>query len=89
MEVGYNVLTRQYHAMKYRRAFIPGGSFFLTSVTEKHRPLFHSADAVGTLRRAFQVVKLYRPFGLDAIVILPDHLYRILLPRSWLIPKPR
>jgi putative transposase len=67
--------------MKYRRAFIPGGSFFFTVVTEKRRPLFHSADVVDTLRRAFQVVKSSRPFELDAIVVLPDYLHCI-----WSLP---
>jgi len=48
--------------MRYRRAFIPGGLFFFTLVTEKRRPLFRSVDAVDILRRAFHVVKLSRPF---------------------------
>ncbi|MBI4793265.1 MAG: transposase [Deltaproteobacteria bacterium] len=61
--------------MRYRRAFIPGGSFFFTLVTEKRRPLLASAEAVDVLRQAFRTVKASRPFELDAIVVLPDHLH--------------
>lgn len=61
--------------MRYRRAFIPGGSFFFTLVTEKRRPIFASSEAVDVLRQAFRTVKSNRPFELDAIVVLPDHLH--------------
>jgi putative transposase len=61
--------------MQYRRAFIPGGSFFFTLVTEKRRPLLASAEAVEVLRQAFRTVKADRPFVLDAIAVLPDHLH--------------
>jgi putative transposase len=67
--------------MKYRRTFIPGGSFFFTVVTEKRRPLFTSAEAVATLRMAFRVVRSTRPFNLEAVVVLPDHLHCI-----WTLP---
>ena len=67
--------------MRYRRAFIPGGSFFFTLVTEKRRPLFASAEAVAVLREAFRTVRSTRPFELDAIVVLPDHLHCI-----WTLP---
>jgi len=67
--------------MRYRRAFIPGGSFFFTLVTEKRHPVFASADAVGVLQEAFRTVRAARPFELDAIVVLPDHLHCI-----WTLP---
>jgi putative transposase len=67
--------------MKYRRAFIPGGSFFFTLVTEQRRPLLASVDAVDVLRMAFRVVRATRPFEIDAIVVLPDHLHCI-----WTLP---
>jgi putative transposase len=67
--------------MKYRRAFISGGSFFFTLVTEKRRPLFASAEAVDVLRGAFRSVRSTRPFALDATVVLPDHLHCI-----WTLP---
>ncbi len=67
--------------MEYRRAFIPGGSLFFTLVTDKRRPLFHDGKNVGTLREAFRNVKIKRPFDIDAIVIMPDHLHCI-----WTLP---
>ena len=42
--------------MNYRRAFIPGGSFFFTLVTEQRQPLLASAEVVDVLRMAFRVV---------------------------------
>ncbi len=67
--------------MRYRRAFIPGGSFFFTLVTERRRTLFSDDLNVGTLRAAFRKIKNQRPFDIDAIVIMPDHLHCI-----WTLP---
>ena len=67
--------------MNYRRAFIPGGSWFFTLVTENRRPIFASPENVETLRQAFRTVKQKRPFLLDSIVIMPDHLHCI-----WTLP---
>ncbi|MFH0340914.1 MAG: transposase [Chromatiales bacterium] len=62
------------------RAFLRGGSFFFTVVTEQRRTLFASADAVEGLRKAFRV-RSTRPFEVDAMVVLPDHLHCI-----WTLP---
>ena len=67
--------------MRYRRSFQPGGSFFFTVVTAHRRPIFASADAIAMLREAFRVVRKARPFDIDAIVVLPDHLHCI-----WTLP---
>jgi len=67
--------------MRYRRAFIPGGAFFFTLVTAKRRPLFARADTVELLREAFRVIKGRRPFVIDAIVVMPEHLHCI-----WTLP---
>ena len=67
--------------MRYRRTFQPGGSFFFTVVTAHRRPIFASADAIAMLREAFRVVRKARPFDIDAIVVLPDHLHCI-----WTLP---
>jgi putative transposase len=67
--------------MLYRRAFLPGGSFFFTVVTEKRRPLFLSSAAVEVLRMAFRAVQITRPFAVEAMVVLPDHLHGI-----WTLP---
>ena len=67
--------------MNYRRAFIPGGSYFFTLVTENRRSIFASRENVDVLRNAFRNVKNKRPFSLDAIVIMPDHLHCV-----WTLP---
>jgi putative transposase len=68
--------------MKYRRAFIPGGSFFFTVVTKGRRPLLASASSVNVLWGAFRAVRSSRPFTTDAVVVLPDHLHCI-----WTLPR--
>jgi putative transposase len=65
----------------YRRACIPGGSYFFTVVTHQRRKLFTGDTEVDCLRHAFRTVKHKHPFSIDAIVILPDHLHCI-----WTLP---
>jgi putative transposase len=67
--------------MRYRRAFSPGGSFFFTVVTEHRRPLLATVEAVGVLREAVRRVRSQRPFKIEAMVVLPDHLHCI-----WTLP---
>lgn len=67
--------------MRYRRAWIAGGSFFFTVVTAERRPLLASVEAVDVLRLAFRAVRSRYPFDVDAIVVLPDHLHCI-----WSLP---
>ena len=62
--------------VRYRRNFVPGGSFFFTVTLEDRR----SSALVGhieELRAAFRVTAKERPFTIDAVVILPDHLHAI------------
>ena len=68
--------------MKYRRAFVPGGSFFFTVVTHQRRALFSSAESVEVLRNAFRTVRSTHPFEIEAMVVLPDHLHTI-----WTLPS--
>lgn len=68
--------------MRYRRAFVPGASHFFTVVMEKRRPVFASREAVQALREAFCAVRSTRPFTVDAMVVLPDHLHCI-----WTLPS--
>ncbi len=63
--------------MRYRRAFLPGGSFFFTVVTEKRHPLFLPSAVVEVLRMAFRAMQTTRPFEVEAMVVLPDHLHCI------------
>lgn len=67
-------------AVRYRRANTPGGTFFFTVVTFARRPLF-DAQGVELLRQVLREVKRRHPFGMDAVVVLPDHLHTI-----WTLP---
>ncbi len=66
--------------MQYRRADIPGGTYFFTvNLAERDRTVL--VDHVGSLRLAMREVMARHPFGIDAIVILPDHLHAL-----WTLP---
>ncbi|MBS0506816.1 MAG: transposase [Proteobacteria bacterium] len=67
--------------MRYRRAFTPGATLFFTVVTHDRRPILESAQAVDLLRAAFRSVRQSRPFHIDAMVVLPDHLHCV-----WTLP---
>lgn len=66
----------------YRRAMIPGGVFFFTVVTHERVSIFTTDARVNKLREAFRKVKRSRPFAIDAMVVLPDHLHCI-----WRLPE--
>jgi putative transposase len=58
----------------YIRAYVPGGSYFFTvALLERRRHLL--TENIDALREAFRTVRNQRPFRIDAIVILPDHLH--------------
>ena len=57
----------------YRRAFVPGGSFFLTIVTAGRAPLFEGLAAVRLLGQCIRAEMAANPFTVDACVLLPDH----------------
>jgi len=67
---------------QYRRARIPGGSFFFTVVTERRQRLLTDLHVRLALRQAIQAVRQERPFGIDGWVLLPDHLHAI-----WTLPS--
>ncbi|ABE40356.1 transposase and inactivated derivatives [Rhodopseudomonas palustris BisB5] len=60
----------------YRRNRLAGGTFFFT-VTLTDRRSSALIDHVADLRTAFRLARRERPFFLDAIVILPDHLHAV------------
>jgi REP-associated tyrosine transposase len=62
--------------VRYRRNFVPGGTYFFT-VTVADRRSHALVDHIGALRAAFRVARRERPFTIDAVVILPDHLHAI------------
>jgi putative transposase len=63
--------------VRYRRNFVPGGTFFFTLTLDDRRSSA-LVDHVALLRAAFRTTRNERPFSMDAIVILPDHLHVIL-----------
>src|SRR5438105_10478193 len=63
--------------VRYRRNRVAGGTYFFT-VTLSDRRSIALVDHVGALRAAFRIARQKRPFAIDAIVILPDHLHAIL-----------
>lgn len=64
----------------YRRNFISGGSYFFT-VTMLNRTSRLLIEHIDELRTAFVSVRAERPFEIDAIVVLPDHLHCV-----WTLP---
>ena len=66
----------------YRRSYLPGGVYFFTVVTLNRVPIFTDENRVEVLRQAFRKVMAARPFQIDAMVILPEHLHCI-----WRMPE--
>jgi putative transposase len=66
----------------YHRAFHPGGTYFFTIVTLNRAPTFTDEHRVEVLRQALRKVMEARPFQIDAMVILPEHLHCI-----WRMPE--
>jgi len=62
--------------VNYRRNFVPGGTFFFT-ITLADRRSSVLVDHVDLLRNALRMARHERPFIIDSIVILPDHLHAI------------
>ena len=61
----------------YRRNFLAGGTYFFT-VTLADRRSGLLVEHIDALRDAFSTARRERPFALDAVVVLPDHLHAIL-----------
>ena len=68
--------------MEYRRAWRPGGWYFFTLVTYKRLPILTVPENVSRLRMSFHHVMQKRPFEIDGIVVLPDHVHCI-----WRLPE--
>ncbi|NWL80625.1 transposase [Pseudomonas taiwanensis] len=67
--------------MRYRRAFVPGGTFFFTvNLADRSQRLL--TEHVDVLRFAFRRVKKRHPFEISAMVVLPEHLHAI-----WVLPE--
>jgi putative transposase len=61
----------------YRRNFAPGGTYFFT-VTLADRSSSILIDNIVSLRHAFRRTRDERPFTIDAMVVLPEHLHTIM-----------
>ena len=71
-----------YRMVRYRRNLVPGGTFFFTATLadRESRALVENIDL---LRYAFRVTRHERPFSIDGVVVLPDHLHVVItLPTS-------
>jgi putative transposase len=68
--------------VRYRRNFIPGGSFFFTVNLAERRSRLLTGN-IGVLRSAFRETRARHPFTIEAIVILPDHLHAIWTPPEY------
>ena len=66
---------------QYRRAAVPGGSYFFTVVTYRRRPILCDDPVRAALRAAIAGVRDRHPFRIDAWVLLPDHLHCL-----WTLP---
>jgi len=60
---------------QYRRNYQMGGNYFFTLVTYRRAHIFNDPKNIDQLKIAINKVKKKRPFFLNAIVILPDHLH--------------
>jgi putative transposase len=64
----------------YRRAWIPGGTFFfMVALADRRQSLLVSH--IASLRQAFLTVRCRHTFDIRAIVVLPEHLHAI-----WTLP---
>ena len=62
---------------EYRRAL---QAYFFIVVTHRRRPFLTDELARGCLRSAWREVRGRRPFQLDAVCLLPDHLHTVWTP---------
>ncbi|AXQ30879.1 transposase [Solimonas sp. K1W22B-7] len=67
--------------VQYRRARVAGATYFFTVALEDRRASLLT-EHVELLRAAFRSVHAARPFDLDAIAVMPEHLHAI-----WVLPE--
>jgi len=60
----------------YRRIYIPGSTWFFTVNLAERRDNNLLVEKIDLLRSAFRYVKERKPYRINAIVIMPDHLRR-------------
>jgi len=67
---------------KYRRVFVPGGTYFFTVVTAGRQPILTTRPGRKALLYALNKTRRLRPFEIPAFCVLPDHLHCI-----WQLPE--
>jgi len=67
---------------EYRRADIPGATYFFTVTTYRRQALLTDPRCRESLRSTINKVRLEMPFEIVAWVLMPDHLHAV-----WELPK--
>lgn len=67
---------------EYRRADIPGATYFFTVITYRRQALLTDLRCRESLRIAIDKVRLEMPFKIVAWVLMPDHLHAV-----WQLPQ--
>jgi putative transposase len=68
--------------MHYRRATVPGASYFFTLITYQRKRLFADSGNVERWHNAVAKVQRTRPFVVEAEVVMPEHMHMI-----WTLPE--
>lgn len=68
--------------MRYRRDQAVGATYFFTTVTFQRALWLDNNVVIQNLREAFYAEMMCRPFIINAIVIMPDHIHAV-----WSLPE--
>jgi putative transposase len=66
--------------VRYRRNWLAGGTFFFTVALVNRRSELLTGS-IDVLRAAMRTVRVERPFEIDAMVVLPEHVHAV-----WTLP---
>jgi putative transposase len=67
---------------EYRRIRTKGATYFFTVVTHERQPILCLPESLKAMQTVFADVARRFPFGMDAWVVLPDHIHVI-----WTLPE--
>ncbi|MFZ1891142.1 MAG: transposase [Formosimonas sp.] len=71
------------HSMSnFRRNYQAGGTYFFTVVSKNRAPIFTEPHVWALLKEGISLARANRPFEIDSLVLLPDHLHTI-----WTLPE--